>query len=201
MPLKLVPPRKGKSQNFTIRGSYLGIPVNKSSGAHKRSVALGVQRKLELAIESGEYPPKEVAACRGKTFLTAAVGYLEAGRRPRYVSRLIKHFGETPLDQIDQAAIDEAAVTLHPLASPATRNVSVYTPISAILVHAGIKIKIRRPKGAEGRVVTDWLRQEDAAGIIQAADCVRSGIRIVSALSALYRPAFRRGAYSVLVGY
>ena len=39
MPLKLVPPRKGKSPNFTIRGSYLGIAVDKSSGTHKRSVA------------------------------------------------------------------------------------------------------------------------------------------------------------------
>ena len=171
MPLQLVAPRKGKSPNFTIRGVYLGIAVNKSSGAYKRSVAVGVLRKLELAIERGEYPPKQVATGKGgQTFLTAAVAYLEAGRRPRYVARLIKHFGEMPLDQIDQAAIDEAAITLHPHASPASRNAAVYTPVSAILHHAGTAIKIRRPKGAGGRVVTDWLRQEDAAGIIQAAD-------------------------------
>ena len=58
MPLKLVPPRKGKSPNFTIRGSYLAVGVDKSSGTHKRSVALAVMRGIQQAIERGEYPPK-----------------------------------------------------------------------------------------------------------------------------------------------
>lgn len=170
MPLKLVPPRKGKSPNFTIRGSYLSVPVDKSSGTHKRSVARAILAALESAIERGEYPPKQVAARDGeRTFLTAAVAYLEAGRRPRYVARLIKYFGTTPLEQIDQTAIDDAAISLHPHTAPSTRNAAVYTPISAILRHAGVDLKLRRPKGAKGRVVTDWLRQEDAAGIIQAA--------------------------------
>jgi integrase len=196
MPLKRVAPRKDKSPNFTIRGSYLGVAVNKSSGANKRSVALAVLRKLERAIEQGEYPPKQApAGDRERTFLSAAVAYLEAGRRPRYVARLIKYFADTPLAQIDQAAIDKAAITLHPDASPATRNAAVYTPVSAILHHAGIAIKIRRPKGAEGRVVTDWLREQDAAGIIQATDTfdeefglllrvlLYSGLRLAEALA------------------
>ena len=61
MPLKLVAPRTGKSPNFTIRGSYLGVAVNKSCGTDKRSVARAILAKLERAIESGEYPPKQVA--------------------------------------------------------------------------------------------------------------------------------------------
>jgi integrase len=171
MPLKLVAPRKGKSPNYTIRGHYLGIAVNTSSRANKRSVALSELKKLERAIEQGNYPPKQASARdRERTFLSAAVAYLEAGRRPRYVARLIKHFGTTPLDQIDQAAIDDAAITLLPNVSAASRNAAVYTPVSAILHHAGVAIKIRRPKGAGGRTVTDWLRPEDAAGIIAAAD-------------------------------
>jgi integrase len=170
MPLKLVPPRKGKSPNFTIRGSYLGVAVNKSSGTDKRSVARTVLAKLERAIENGEYPPKQVAAGDERTFLKAAVEYMEAGRPARYVARLIKHFGATPLADIDQAAIDAAAIELFPNATPGTRNACVYTPVSAILRHAGVDLKLRRPKGAKGRVVTDWLRHEDARGIIQAAD-------------------------------
>ena len=115
MPLKLVAPRKGKSPNFTIRGSYLGVAVNKSSGTDKRSVARAILAKLERAIEAGEYPPKQVAAGDSeRTFLKAAVEYMEAGRRPRYVARLIKHFGATPLANIDQAAIDAAAIELFP---------------------------------------------------------------------------------------
>jgi integrase len=171
MPLKLVPPREGKSPNFTIRGAYLGVRVNKSSGAHKRSVALTVLRGLERAIECGEYPPKQVAAGDWeRTLLTAAVAYMEAGRSPRHVAKLIKHFGATPLAEIDQAAIDEAAVTLFPHATAGTRNAGLYTPVLAILTHAGEKHAIKRPKGAKGRVVTDWLRHEDAAAIVQAAD-------------------------------
>jgi integrase len=170
MPLKLVAPRTGKSPNFTIRGSYLGVAVNKSCGTDKRSVARAILAKLERAIESGEYPPKQVATSGERTFLRAAVEYMEAGRRARYVARLIKHFGATPLAEIDQAAIDAAAIELFPNATPGTRNTCVYTPLSAILHHAGVNLKLRRPKGAKGRVVTDWLRHEDARGIIQAAD-------------------------------
>jgi integrase len=171
MPLKLVPPRKGKSPNWSIRGSYLGVPVDKSSGTHKRSVARTVLNNLERAIERGEYPPKQVAAGEAeRTFIKAAVDYMEAGRGRRYVAKLIKHFGATPLSEIDQPAIDNAAVALFPNATAATRNRAVYTPMSAILRLAGTDIKLRRPKGAKGRVVTDWLRPEDAAGIIQAAD-------------------------------
>jgi len=171
MPLKLVPPRKRKSPNYTIRGSYLGIAVDKSSGTHKRSVAHSILKNLERDIERGEYPPKHTTAGdRERSFLSAAVAYMEAGRRPRYVARLINFFGETPLERIDQSAIDEAAIALLPNVAPSTRNASVYTPISAILHHAGVDLKLRRPKGAKGRVVTDWLRQEDAAGVVQAAD-------------------------------
>ena len=171
MPLKLVAPRKGKSPNFTIRGSYLGVAVNKSSGTDNRSVARAILARLEHAIEAGEYPPRQAAASDSeRTFLKAAVEYMEAGRRPRYVARLIKHFGATPLADIDQAAIDAAAIGLFPHATPGTRNASVYTPVSAILHFAGVDINLRRPKGSKGRVVTEWLRHEDARGIIQAAD-------------------------------
>jgi integrase len=170
MPLKLVEPRKSKSPNYSIRGSYLGVAVNKSSGTDKRSVARAILARLKQAIESGEYPPRQVAAGGERTFLKAAVEYMEAGRRPRYVARLIKHFGATLLAEIDQAAIDAAAIELFPHATPGTRNACVYTPVSAILHHAGVDIKLRRPKGSKGRVVTDWLRHEDARGIIQVAD-------------------------------
>ncbi len=171
MPLKLVPPRPEKSPNWTIRGTHLKIYVDKSSGTPRRPVARQIRDKLERAIEAGEYPPREAAPSgQQPTFLSAAVAYLEAGRRRRYVARLIKHFGETPLDQIDQAAIDAAAAALHPDAGPGARNAAVYTPVSAILHHAGVQLKLRRPKGAKGRVVTDWLTPEDAGAIIAAAD-------------------------------
>ncbi len=175
MPLKLKEPRKGKSPNYSIRGSYLGVRVDKSCRTHRRSVALAELKRLEDRIERGEWPPKEAGAGREQpTFLSAAVAYMEAGRRSRYVSKLIKHFGDMLLTEIDQGAIDAAAIAIHPNAGPGTRNACVYTPVSAILRHAGVDLKLRRPKGAKGRVVTDWLVPEDAGAIIRAADTIDS---------------------------
>lgn len=168
MPLKLTPPRNSKTTNFYIRGTYLGVKVDKSSGTDRRQVALGVLKRLEEQIERGEYPPKERVG--EKTFLDAATAYLEAGRKQRYIAGLIKYFGETPLSEIDQEAIDKAAVDLVPSGTPMSRTRYVYTPVSAILHFAGVKTPIRRPKGFQGRTITDWLTPEDAAGIIAAAD-------------------------------
>ena len=62
-----------------------------------------------------------------------------------------------PLTEITQVALDRAAIALMPNVTPATRNRKVYTPISAVLHHAGIKVEFARPKGAKGRARTDFL--------------------------------------------
>lgn len=172
MPLKLVPPRKGKSPNWTIRGTHLRVYVDRSAGTDRRSVAAGQLRKLEQQIECGEFPEKP-AQPDGPTFISAAVAYMKANpqtrQRARSIGKLIQHFGETPLSEIGQQAIDVAAIALHPDVSPASRNSYVYTPVSSILHHAGIKIVVARPKGAKGRIVTDHLDPPDAFAIIDAA--------------------------------
>lgn len=178
MPLKLKKPRKGKTPFWQIRGTHLGIYVDKSSGTPKRSVAHTRLGQLEEAIERGEYPPKDAPAKQdGATFLSAAVSYMEM-RNPskkyrRYIRRLIVHFGEKPIAEFDQAVIDQAAISLHPTASGGTRNSMVYTPVSAILHHQiGDKLpfNLRRPAGAKGNKRTEALSQADAFGIIEAAE-------------------------------
>jgi integrase len=189
VPLKISATRHSQTKNLYIRGTYLGIAVDQSSGTNKRSVAATVLKRIEREIELGEFRKSKPKS--SPTFLDAAIAYMEAGRRKRYVAKLIKHFGETPLDHIDQAAIDAAAVTLHPDAGNATRNAAVYTPVSAILHHAGIDIKLRRPKGAKGRIVTDWLRHEDANAIITEADRINSEFGVL--LRALLYTGLRLG--------
>lgn len=90
MPLKVIPPRNKKTRNLYIRGTYLGIAVDKSCGTDRRSIARTQLKKLTEAIERGEYPPRE-APPRSKqpTFLSAAIQYLETGHRRRYVANLI----------------------------------------------------------------------------------------------------------------
>jgi integrase len=173
MPIKLVPPRSGKSPNWSLRGTYLGIYVDRSAGTDRRALAAQLLRDFQGKIERGEYPEKPQAPV-GPTFLSAAILYMKMRRqsrsRARYIGRLINHFGETPVADIDQEAIDTAALALYPTTGPASLNAYVYIPMSAILHHAGIKIVIRRPKGAKGRTVTDHLTLEDATAIIAAAD-------------------------------
>lgn len=169
MPLYLRPPHK--SPNWSIRGTYLGVAVERSTGTPKKAIAEQQRKKLEGQIERGEYPPKPKQP-DAPTFLSAAVAYMKAGRPRRYVARLIEHFADTPLTEIDQAAIDEAALTLYPNQSPASRNGSVYTPVGAILHHAGIAITVKRPKGYKGKLTTRFLLPPDAFDIIRAAAAV-----------------------------
>lgn len=170
MPIKLVLPRKGKSPNWTMRGTHLRVYVDESCRTAKRSVARQIRDQREQAIERGEWPPRQAVARPDlTTFIGAAVNYIETGHRKRYVGRLIRHFGETPVAEIDQGAIDHAAIVLYPNVQPATRNTCVYTPVSAILHHVGVNTTLRRPKGAKGRVVTEWLTLDDANAIIREA--------------------------------
>lgn len=173
--LKLVPPRtrqKNNSPNWTIRGTYLGVKIDQTSGTHRKAVAKQKLRELETAIERGDFGRTKPITTKIVTFTDAATAYIEAGRRPRHVLRLSKHFGETPLSEITQETIDAAAFALCPTASPATRNASVYTPTSAILRHAGIKTHVRRPKGHRGKIKSDFLSPDDAFAIIASANTV-----------------------------
>jgi integrase len=171
MPLKVHPPRAGKTPNYSIRGTYLGVAVDRSAGTSKKAVAEQQRKKLELAIERGEYPekPKRPDA---PTFLSAAVAYMKAGRARRYVGKLIGYFGETELSAIDQATIDAAALAIYPNVSPATRNVAVYTPVGAILHHAGVDMVVKRPKGHKGNRKTLFLLPPDAFAIIRSANAI-----------------------------
>lgn len=164
MPLKLIPPRQGRSPNWTIRGTYLGVYVERSSGAGKRAVAAQVLKGIERQIERGAY------AERGEpTFASAAASYMKAGGERKYVGLLLRHFGDVPLSHIDQAAVDAGAAQLYPRGSAATRNRQVYTPVSAIMHHAGASLHLRRPRGSSGNKQTAWLWPEQAEAIFEEA--------------------------------
>jgi integrase len=165
MPLKIVPPREGKTPYFSIRGTYLGIRVDRSAKTGKRAVAAKVLKQIERDIERGCFAIKGEA-----TFASAALAYMQAGGERTYLGKLLEHFGDKPLSQIDQAAIDAAASALYPGGTAATRNRSVYTPTSAVLRRAGVALNLRRPNGAAGNRATAWLWPEQAAAIFAEAE-------------------------------
>lgn len=175
MPLKIIPSRskKAKTKTLYIRGSHLGTAVDVSARTDRLSLAKKVVKRIEGEIERGEYGKRQPAPSGEQpTFLNAAIAYLKDGHRKRYVQRLIDYFEDTLLSEIDQAAIDKCAQVLHPNVTACTRNTCVYTPISAILKHAGVKTLIVRPKGSKGKRRTNWFTPPDAFGVITAAEAI-----------------------------
>lgn len=164
MPIKLYPPR-GPRTNWTARGTYLNVYVNRSTGTPKKAIAAKIRKEIEEDIERGRF------SRRGdKTFASAVIKYVDAGGDTGYLRRLLAYFGEKPLVEIGQAEIDAAAVALYPNAPPSTRDRSVYTPTNAVLRHAGLKIGLRRPKGSRGTMATTWFWPEQAFALFAEAE-------------------------------
>jgi len=120
--------------------------------------------KWKEEIERGAYARPE-----DPTFASAALSYMQAGGESRFLEPLIKHFGVTLLARFTQADIDAAATALYPTDTAATRNRQVYTPVSAVMRHGGVKTGLERPKGASGESRLAWLSPEHARALMVAA--------------------------------
>jgi integrase len=164
MPLKLKPPRQGKTPYWYVRGTYLRVYVDRSTGSRDKKIANKVLRKTQDEIERGLF-----SQAKEPLFTTAATAYMKGGGDRRFLVPLLNYFGETPLSKLDQKAIDNAALELYPIASAATRNRQVYTVVSAILKHAGVDQKLKRPKGGAGKKRTEWLEPQQAYALVEKA--------------------------------
>lgn len=164
MPLKLVPPRPGKTPYWSIRGHHLGTYLDRSTKTAERATAARFLKAWREDIERGA-----LARPGEPTFLDAAVSYIAATGNEAFLQPATEHLGRKTLREINQQVIDEAAIALYPTATPQTRNRQLYTPVSAVLKHAGIDWKIRRPKGWRGSKRTDWMQPEQAFRLIAAA--------------------------------
>lgn len=164
MPLKLIPPRPGKTPYYYVRGTHLGVSVNRSTG-------LGDKRKAQQALWQirDEIERGALSGTGPLTFADAALSYMRAGGERRFLEPILRHFGDRPLSALSQAAVDAAADILYPTATPATRNRQVYTPIVALIRHAGMTLPIRRPKGAQGFARQEWLEPSQASILLAAA--------------------------------
>jgi hypothetical protein len=114
MPLTLRPPRKGKSPNYEIRGTYLRVAVERSAGTPDKKLALKVLNRIKAEIEEGK-----IKGGDGTTFLMALKAYLEAGGDGQFMRPIIELDGEHSLcnrlvADIDQTLLDLAAAALYP---------------------------------------------------------------------------------------
>jgi hypothetical protein len=168
MPLKLVPPRKGKTPSWYIRGTYLKVPVNRSAGTSRRAVARQELKRLEASIERGEFAPG------GATFADAVMAYIRSGGERRYLKPLVAYFETMDCAVIKQKDIDECAAEIYPpgiSAKPnainATINRCIHSPMSAVLKGAGFDFRIKRPKQPTAKSV--WLEPGEATEWISLA--------------------------------
>lgn len=164
MPLKLIPPRQGKSPYFYVRGTHRGVSMDRSTKETVEASARKWLRRWKDDIDRGE-----ISRPGDPTFLDAAVSYMASTGQERFLQPVIERLGSERLDAIDQAMIDSTAIALYPMASAPTRNRQVYTPVSSVLKHAGVKFELRRPKGWRGSKRTDWCQPEQAFRIFDAA--------------------------------
>jgi len=165
MPLKLVPPRPGKTPYYSVRGTYFGVYVDRSTKTAVKAQAAKFLTLWKEEIETGKFQrPSE------PTFLDAAVNYMAATGQERFLEPIVEHFGKTPLRLITQQTIDDLAIRLYPKATPATRNRQVHTVVSAVLKQAGFETKLKRPSGWRGSKRVDWLWPEQAFRVFEAAD-------------------------------
>src|SRR5262249_8602659 len=107
------------------------------------------------------------------TFLAASVAYLHAGGDGRFLKPIIEATGahairDRLVEHIDQIALDMAAAELYPKASAPTRNRQFYTPALAVLHHAGVDRRFKRPKGSRGDKSTSWLERDQAFALMRA---------------------------------
>lgn len=166
MPLILKEPR-GTSPYYSVRGTYLGVRINRTTKAADRATAKKRLKQFEKEIERGHFAEPVI---KKPTFGEAALRYLrENEMKAGYLDVLVARLHDTPLDQFNQAFIDDVAFELYPIKSNATRNRQVYTPVSAILRHAGVELRMRRPKGANGKRRDFVFQQEQVDRLIGAA--------------------------------
>jgi integrase len=176
MPLKLIEPsEERRTPYFTVRGTHLGIYVNRSTKTSERRQANKILKGWAEQIERGEYGKPATIAEQPKeemTFAGAAIAYMNAGGERRFLTHAIKELGKMALSKIDQAEIDAAAVRAFPKGTAAYRNRNFYTPVSAVMKHVGDKREIKRPKGWRGKRHTTWLEPDQAFALFKAADTI-----------------------------
>jgi hypothetical protein len=165
MPLTLVPPKAGRTPNYRVRGTYLGIRVDRSTETCDKAKARQFHAALKAAIERGAFAEKSAL-----TVAAAMTAYVQAGGENRFLGPILRYFGKgSTVDAIDQVGADSAATALYPRATAATRNRQFYTPLLAVLGHVGLKPAIKRPKGAAGEARRLWLHSEQFERVAAAA--------------------------------
>jgi integrase len=175
--LSLVPPKAHRTPNYHIRGTYLGVAVNRSALTADKSIARKEKARIEREIEEGKYNPAPSPADAPVTFLAASVAYMKAGGERGFLGPIIEYTGpysirDKAIEAVTQFDIDNLAEALYPDVTPQTRNRQVYTPVAAVVHRAGIERTFKRPNGWRGKKSKSSLEPEQAFPLLDAAEAI-----------------------------
>jgi hypothetical protein len=96
MSLRLI--RRPKSPNWVMRGTIRGIRIEESTGTGNRKLAEEIRAKREAELLAQSVYGRGATA----TFAEAALSYLENSGNKRFLAKVLRYFGTTPLAKIDQ---------------------------------------------------------------------------------------------------
>lgn len=154
----------GWSVDFTVAGARIRRRLGVRDKGLKDIAARHAETLYREAWER-HLAPAPVTR-KGTPFYKAAKLYMDAGGEARYLPPLLRHFGaDTMIEDIDEAAIVEAALAVYPGRAPDTIRRQVRVPISAVIRTAQGK---RRQPGTDRRR-TRWLTPEEAERLLDAA--------------------------------
>lgn len=117
---------------WQAHGTVAGERIRQSLGTGDRARAEELRAHLEARLWA-RHTYGEAAV---RTFEEAVLRYIEQGGDRRFLAPLLQHFRGRAVGSIKPGEIREAALTLYPRATPATRNRQAIVPARAVINHA-----------------------------------------------------------------
>jgi integrase len=143
---------------WIVTGTVAGVGIFEST----RTADKGLAEQYRLRRERQIYEEAALGKKPVASFADAVAIYVQSGRRSRFLTPLLDHFRETPLPEIGQAEIDEAARVLYPRAGPSTINRQVIGPMVAVL-RAAARARL------EGAAIPMVARRKEVRPAVQPA--------------------------------
>lgn len=171
MSAKITKDRKG-SKVWYVRGTVEGRRFERSTGttsrreAEKRKKLIIAEVTIEFQNSAKQEKKHTNENWQDIPFATAVLAYLDQGGSDRFLEKLLNHFENTPLSDIDQLKMNAAQNAIYPDAAPSTVRRQLFVPVNAIINACKTK-KLTAPKG-EG-VRTEFLTPEQAERMIEIA--------------------------------
>lgn len=184
---------KKRGAVYHARGTVAGQRVYLSTGCRRRADADAWARRYEAELIARHAHGVDATY----TLAEAALDYMHAGGERRFLGPILDYFGpDYLLRDLDNAAVNAAALTLFPEAAPATVNRCLITPLRAITTQAAEDgrthwRKFRTRRGDRAR--TRWLRPAELDALLYhagpalrpvIAGLVGSGARVSELLGA-----------------